>query len=194
MEVLIRRDRGFRRWQRHSAVLAALVLLWSAPVGAQGVTAPMLKAAFLYNFANFAEWPVGALAPAQPLSLCVVGDNAVADALTQTIKGRKVDNHELTVEVLKADGPIRWCHLLYVSGLDSKQAGQLLDVLKNSPAFTVSDGERFAEMGGVAQLILENDRMRFAVNVAAAQRAQIKISSKLLTLAKIIKDKPDGQR
>ena len=136
------------------------------------MTAPALKAAFLYNFAKFAEWPADALAPGQRLSLCVVGDNAVADALEQTIKGRDVDNHELTVEVIKADGPIRSCHLLYVSGLDRKQAGQLLDSLKNTSIFTVSDGDQFAEMGGVAQLILENDRMRFAVNVGAARRAR----------------------
>ena len=169
-------------------------MLWNAPVGAQGVTAPALKAAFLYNFANFAEWPADALAPGQRLSLCVVGDNAVADALEHTIRGREVDNHELTVQVVKADGPIRSCHLLYVSGLDKKQAGRLLDSLKNAAIFTVSDIDQFAERGGVAQLILENDRMRFAVNVDAANRALLKISSKLLALAKIVKDQPDVQR
>jgi len=198
MEVLTRRHHARRARKRRGAVLAAL-LFWIAPVQAygevaSGVTAPMLKAAFLYNFANFAEWPDGALAAGQRLSLCVAGDDAVADALEKTIKGRKVDTHELTVEVIKPDAPIGSCHLLYVSGLDKKRAGELLDSLKNAPVFTVSDGHRFAEMGGVAQLILENDRMRFAVNVGAARRARLKISSKLLSLATIIKDQPNGQR
>jgi hypothetical protein len=175
-------------------VLAAL-LLWSAPIGAQGVTAPALKAAFLYNFANFTEWPAGVLAPQQRLSLCVIGDNAVADALEQTIKGRNVDNHELTVEVIKPDGPILSCHLLYISGLDARRSALLLYGLNGTSIFTVGDGDRFAEMGGIAQLILENGRMRFVVNVGAAQRANLKISSKLLTLAKIVKDQPpDAQR
>jgi len=135
-----------------------------------------------------------ALAPGQRLSLCVVGDNAVASALEQTIRGQDVDHHELTVEVVKADGPLRSCHLLYISGLDRKRAGELLDSLKNTSIFTVGDGERFAELGGVAQLILENDRMRFAVNMGAARRANLKISSKLLNLARIVKDEHDVYR
>jgi hypothetical protein len=179
--------------RRAAAVLAAL-LLCDAPAGAQSVSGPTLKAAFLYNFANFAEWPAAALAPGQPLSLCVIGDDAVADALEATIKGRKVDNHELTVAVIKADGQGRTCHLLYVSGLDTNQTGRLLQSLKDTSTFTVGDADQFAAMGGVAQLILENDRMRFAVNVDAAQRARLKISSKLLGLARIVKDQPDVQR
>jgi hypothetical protein len=135
------------------------------------------------------------LAPAQRLSLCVLGDNSVADALEQTIKGRGVDNHELTVSVIKgADGPILLCHLLYVSGFDAKKAEQLLFALNGTSVFTVGDGDRFAQMGGVAQLILENGRIRFAVNMDAARRAHLKISSKLLSLATIIKDPIDVQR
>ena len=177
------------------------MLLATGPLGTPvygevvaGVTAPALKAAFLYNFANFAEWPADVLAPGQRLSLCVVGDSAVADALERTIKGRGVDSHELTVEVVKADGPFPSCHLLYVSGLDKKGAARLLDSLKNKATFTVSDADQFAEMGGVAQLVLENGRMRFVVNVDAARRANLKISSKLLNLARIVKDPPDVQR
>ena len=188
-------------WGRLAVALAALLLL-STSADAQaygevvpGVTASALKAAFLYNFANFTEWPADVLAPGQPLSLCVMGDNAVADALEQTIKGRGVDNHELTVKVIKAaDAPILSCHLLYVSGLDARRTALLLYALNGKSVFTVGDGDRFAEEGGIAQLILENDRMRFAVNVAAAHRGKLKISSKLLSLAKIIKDPTDVQR
>jgi hypothetical protein len=176
-----------------AAVLAAL-LLWNAPAGAQGVTGPILKAAFLYNFAKFAEWPAAALAPGQELSLCVIGDSAVADALEQTIRGRKVDDHELSVAIVKADGQGRSCHLLYISGLDKDRTGRLLESLRDTSTFTVGDADQFAAMGGVAQLIVENDQMRFAVNVDAANRAHIKISSKLLGLARIVKDQPDVER
>src|ERR1700681_373096 len=82
-----------------SAVLVA-ILLWTGPAGAQTVTAPALKAAFLYNFAKFAAWPADVLAPAQRLSLCVVDDDAVADAIEQVIKGRAVEGHELTVQIV----------------------------------------------------------------------------------------------
>jgi hypothetical protein len=194
VEILMRRHPALPRLGLLATVFAALSLS-GALVAAQSVTASALKAAFLYNFANFTQWPADVLAPGQRLSLCVLGDSAVADALEQTIKGRGVDKHELTVSVIKgADGPILLCHLLYVSGVDGKKADQLLFALSGTSVFTVGDGDRFAEMGGVAQLILENGRMRFAVNVGAARRAHLNISSKLLTLATIIKDQPDVQR
>jgi hypothetical protein len=174
---------------RHVVILAvALVAMSSAALRAQSTTVPAVKAAFLYNFAKFAEWPADILAPRQRLSLCVLGDNAVADALEQTIKGHTIESHELTVQVVGVDSSIRSCHLLYVGGLDAKGAVQLVERLKGAAVFTVSDGDRFAELGGVAQLILENDRMRFAINVGSAQRARLRLSSKLLSLAKIVKD------
>jgi hypothetical protein len=169
-------------------VIAIFAFVWSGSVAAQGVSGTALKAAFLYNFAKFAEWPADILAPGQRLSLCVLGDNAIADALEQTIKGHTIESHELTVQVVSADWPIRSCHVLYVGGLDAKGAIQLIEALKGAPVFTVSDVDKFAELGGVAQLILENDKVRFAINVASAQRARLVLSSKLLSLAKIVKD------
>jgi YfiR/HmsC-like len=177
-----------RRGARMSVVVAIFAVVWNGSVAAQSVSGSALKAAFLYNFAKFADWPADILAPGQRLSLCVLGDNAVADALEQTIKAHSTESHELTVQMVGADWPIRSCHLLYVGGLDVKGAMQLIDALKGAPIFTVSDCDRFAELGGVAQLILEKDRMRFAINVAAAQRARLQLSSKLLSLAKIVKD------
>jgi len=79
---------------------------------------------------------------------------------------------------------------VYVDGRDARKSTQLLAALRGAPVLTVGDGARFAELGGVAQLVLEQDRMRFAVNVAAAERAGVRLSSKLLSLASIVKDKP----
>jgi hypothetical protein len=174
-------------------LLAGLPLPASAAPSQSRVDEYQIKAAFLYNFAKFADWPADILAPGQRLSLCVLGDNAVADALEQTIKGHSTESHELTAQVVGADWPIRSCHLLYVGGLDMKGAIQLVEALKGASVFTVSDCDRFAELGGVAQLILEKDRMRFAINVAAAQRARLQLSSRLLSLAKIVKDERDVQ-
>ena len=78
--------------------------------------------------------------------------------------------------------------MLYVGGVDSKQFAQLLESARDTPVFTVGDGEKFAERGGVAQLVLENDRMRFTINTAAAQRARLTLSSRLLSLASIVKE------
>jgi uncharacterized protein DUF4154 len=173
-------------------LVAVQVLAYASQAASQTATVPALKAAFLYNFANFAEWPADVLAPAQRLSLCVVGDDAVANAIEQVIKGRAVEGHELIVQIVKPDGPLRSCHLLYVGGRDAKRSSQILETLKGSTVFSVGESDNFAESGGVVQLIAEKDRMRFAVNVASAQRARLHISSKLLKLATIVKDVYDA--
>jgi hypothetical protein len=173
------------------AVLTAVIVVGIPArvlAGGDTVAVAALKAAFLYNFAKFSEWPTDTLAPGQPLAMCVVGDAAVADALGQTIKGHALDGHELTVAVLKVDESASACHLLYVSAIDTKRSAVLLQSTRSLPVFTVSDADRFAESGGVAQLIVENDRMRFAINLDAVQRTRIHVSPKLLSLARIVKD------
>jgi hypothetical protein len=178
-------------------VLTALVVGASPAsllAGADTIAASALKAAFIFNFAKFTGWPAEALAPGQRLAMCVVGDAAVADALGQTIKGHTIDGHELTVKVLKVDESASGCHVLFVSAAAIKRATALVLAARGAAVFTVSDADNFAEAGGVAQLIVENDRMRFAVNIASAQRGRLNISSKLLSLAKIVKDNADALR
>jgi YfiR/HmsC-like len=153
---------------------------------AQTASAPALKAAFLFNFAKFAEWPLASRSG--PLTICVLGDPAVADALErtvneQTIGGRRVTLSRVTVEALRA------CHLLYLSGLDPQRIRAMVDELRASPVMTVSDADGFAESGGVIGLFPEAGRMRFAINTDAAQRAGLRISSRVLSLAKIVKDR-----
>ena len=176
--------------RRAAAALAGL-LVATAPADAEGVTAQALRAAFLYNFAMFSEWPADALAPRQRLLMCVVGDVAVADALGQIIKGHLIEDHELAVTVLKVGDSASACHLLYVGASEIKRSAGLLVSAKRT--FTVSDADGFAESGGVAQLIVENDRMRVAINVAAAHRTRLNISSKLLSLATIVRDDRRGR-
>jgi YfiR/HmsC-like len=164
------------------------VLLASAAAGGQGLTASALRAAFLYNFPKFSEWPADVLLPGQPLAMCVVGDVAIADVLAQTIKGHPIAGHELTVVILKVDQPASGCHLLYVSAAEIKRSTALLLAVNGSAVFTVSDAMGFAESGGVAQLIVEDNRIRLAINIASARRRRLTISSKLLSLATIVND------
>ena len=166
-----------------------MLSLVAASAAGQTAAVSKVKAAFLYNFAKFAEWPAESLPPGQQLQLCVVGDDAVADALEETIKGRAIEGHELSVRVVDSDALLRSCHLVYVDGRDARRSAQLIDALKGLTVLSVGDGEKFAELGGVAQLVLEQDRMRFAVNVTAAERARLRLSSKLLSLASIVRDR-----
>ncbi len=175
------------------AVVAA-VILWGAPSGAAGqeVSAAALKAAFLANFAKFAEWPDDVLAQGQTFGFCVIGDRAVAEALQQTVKSYSGGTFRVTM--LKPEGPFQGCHLLYVAGTDTRQAVQTIEAVRGEAVFIAGEADHFAEAGGVAQLVQDHGRMRFAINTAAAQRAHLVLSAKLLNLAILVKDTTDASR
>jgi len=162
------------------ATLAGLLLVPGA-VSAQDVTEPVLKAAFIYNFAKFTEWPA---APAQePFILCVVGDAAVGDALVEAVKARVLAGQNVGVSRIAPGEPALKCRLIYISGVTAQQAEQLIARLRDLPVLTISDLEGFTELGGTARFFFENGRLRFSVNRASAERAHLRLSSKLLSLA-----------
>jgi hypothetical protein len=177
-----------RRWS-HIVGVVALAAGISVPCVDAGTSVGVLKATFLYNFAKFTEWPTDVLAPGQRLLLCVVGDADVAAALEQSIKGRMLDGHTLEGQVVTLDAlPTSPCHVLYISSSDLKRSAARLAALRTVPTLTVSDGDKFAEHGGIAQLVPEGDHMRFTINLMAAARARLRLSSKLLSLAVLVKD------
>jgi len=171
--------------------VAALIAA-SDTLPAQAVTQPALKAAFLYNFAKFAEWPADATVTA--LALCVVDDSPVDEALEQLVKGGVVNGRPVTVLHHGPDRALRACHLVYFGGSNTDRAVATLDEIRGAAVLTVSDGEAFAQRGGVIGLFLEDGKMRFAINAEAAQRGGVRLSSRLLTLAKLVKDTRNAQR
>lgn len=175
-----------------AALLAALCCL-PCIASAQEVQAHALKAAFLANFAKFVEWPEDAMAPGQVFTFCVAGDKGVSAALEQTVKQYPAAD-TLRVLTVTPDEPLRTCQMLFLSGGDLRQARKVLESFKPAPIFTVSDIDGFAELGGVAQLKLENGKIHFLINPAAAQRARLALSAKLLSLATLVKDGPNASR
>jgi hypothetical protein len=145
-----------------------------------------VKAAFLYNFAKFAEWP--ALAPGAAITLCVVGDDQIASALVETVRGQNISGHAL--EVWHPQDPATWrsCHLLFLKQAEAKRAAGGLGAIKTLPVLTVSDGKDFSQTGGIIELFVESGRMRFAINVDAADGAGLRLSSRLLGLAKVTRN------
>ena len=161
------------------------MLLTPLPAAAQDVTEPALKAAFIYNFAKFTQWPADVMAPGSPLVLCVIGDTAIGRALDQAVKGLTLSGHAIRVSQVASEGPsLEGCHVAYVSGLTAAQAATVVVGLRDAPILTISDVEGFTKVGGIAQFFFENDQLRFDVELASARRARLQISSKLLTLAR----------
>ena len=182
------------RGQCAAAVVAALLLCTSIG-GAQDVTEPSLKAAFIYNFAKFTEWPQGTLPATAPFNACVLGVNASAGtgasasaspiqvALERTVKGRQFAGRQISVVQMRIDGQLRSCHLLYLSGVTLAQLAAVLEAVRGAPVLTVSDVDDFARRGGIAQMFVEDGKMRFELNLEAAKRSGLELSSKLLVLA-----------
>ena len=173
-----------RRVRLSVAPLVAAIAL-TCPAQGAPVYEPALKAAFLYNFAKFTTWPAETLS--LPLSLCVVGDGAVAGALMQITSGRRVEARSVQVYQLSRSANLRNCHVLYLPGDDTQFVADIVESLKGAPVFTVGDGKAVAQAGVVAGLFVERGRMRFVINVGAAHQARLHISSKVLALGLIVK-------
>ncbi len=177
--------RGTRRFRFAQITRAAIagVLLMRVLVNGQEVTAPALKAAFIYNFAKFTEWPADVAPAAGPFVMCVLGDAAVGEALERTVKARMVAGHSIAVSYTMPAGP-QGCHILYVAGLPARQAAQVVAELRDVPVLTISDVEGFTELGGIVQLFFEHGQLRFGIDYESAKRAWLQISSSLFALAR----------
>jgi uncharacterized protein DUF4154 len=176
------------RRRRAGAVMAAIALCSAAIGRAQDVTEPSLKAAFIYNFAKFTEWPQDALSGPLPFNACVLGDEPTSDALERSVKGRQLGGRSITVQRVAPDGPLKSCHLLYVSNLKSAQIASVVEAVRGAPVLTISDIDDFARLGGIAHVFIENGKMRFDLNLELAKRVRLQLSSKLLVLAARVHD------
>jgi len=164
-----------------AAMIAAVPAMSANGSPRQDVAA--VKAAFLYNFAKFTEWP--ALPAGVALVFCVVGDDGIADALAQTVRGQSVNDHPLGVSRPHDSATWRVCHFLFIAEAEARRSAGGLSSIKMLPVLTVSDGKGFIEAGGIIELYVESGRMRFAINAKAAELTGLRLSSRLLGLATI---------
>jgi hypothetical protein len=179
---------AFVPWRRRTVAVVAACLLFASVARPQDVTEPALKAAFVYNFAKFTEWPADVLPPTAPFSACVLGDDSVGDALARTVEGRQLGGHGISVSRVQLAGPLRACHLLYMSGITPAQITVIVTAVRGTPVLTISDSEDFPRLGGMAHVFVENGKMRFDLNLELARRARLQLSSKLLALAAHVHD------
>ena len=184
----MRASRRARQVRAGVAIAGIVLALGAVPAVARAQTASAreVKAAFLFNFAKFTEWP--ALPSGVPIAACVVGDDGVASALESMVAGQRIGGHEMSVR--RAPDAAAWptCHLLFIAETEIRRASNPLERIRTMPVLTISDGRGFAQTAGIIELFLEEGRMRFAINVNAAERSGLRLSSRLLGLAKITRD------
>ncbi|MBX7136596.1 MAG: YfiR family protein [Oligoflexia bacterium] len=141
-----------------------------------------LKAAFIYNFIKFIDWPDGSSdSNDRRVSVCIFGENPFADSLDQIVASGGVSG--VSVSYYKKIDSGAKCHIAFVSGSEKGSIAADLAALQGRSIVTVSDIDNFVEMGGTIQLTLQEGKVRFYINEYSASRERINISSKLLTLA-----------
>jgi YfiR/HmsC-like len=170
-------------------LLVGLAVALANPAPAQAPTAGeyQLKAAFLFNFAKFVEWPANAFRDTSaPLRICILGQNPFGQELRNITNEKSVNGRKLQVDEI-ADLPLaRTCHIVFIASSEKAQLKRTFECLQGTSALTVGDTKDFAEQGGMINFVLEHDRMQFEVNHKAADEAGLKISSKLLSVAKLV--------
>lgn len=143
-----------------------------------------LKAAFLFNFVKFVEWPPTAFAGDRaPLTICVYGDDPFGSTLDALVEGERVGERSLLVRRPDSLRGLEGCHVLFVSRSEKDRLGDVLAQVQRDPVLTVGDSDGFLRAGGAINFILEGSKVRFLIDQAAAARSGLRISSKLMRLA-----------
>lgn len=145
-----------------------------------------VEAVYLYQFGNFVSWPSQANPP-DSFSICILGRDPFGQILDSTITGETVGQTPLKAERLASAEEARHCRIVYISESESQQLTRILDALRDSHVLTVSEMPDFASRGGMIQFILEDNKVRFEINLAAAQKAGLAMSSQLLKVAASIR-------
>lgn len=148
-----------------------------------------VKAVYLYNFFNFVEWHGEVQdASTEEFRLCILGENPFGDEL-DSLNGKMIKDKKLSIKKIKNISQASKCHMLYVSDSEEDKLDEIISLTRKNGILTVSDLKNFAENGGVINFVMENQTVKLKINVTEAERSKLKISSKLLSLAKIVKSK-----
>ena len=178
---------------KYFLVGACLILAFALGQRIEAASPPLLtedqvKAAYIYNFAKFVQWPETSFSGADdPLRICVVGSDSLFQALG-SLKNKTVQGRPLEIFTHPAPKPNHKCHLLFISRHSREEYWEKREKRIIPHVLTISDFDSFVSQGGIIEFISEGSKIRFAVNLSAANRAELKLSSKLLKLAVFVQE------
>jgi hypothetical protein len=177
-----------------------LILLVLAPGGGTNLSAQtatkeyQVKAAFLFNFAQFVEWPSTVLTNADmPFCIGVLGDDPFGTALDETIQGETVNGHKIAVQHARRFKDLTNCQMIFICKSEKGRLKEIMTELDSGAVLSVSEIDGFAEKGGIINFYLDGSKVRFEINPAVARHDGLKVSSQLLSLGKIIQGGKDGE-
>jgi hypothetical protein len=186
------------KWHRVALYFLSIVGgLYFAPVRGDSATPTEyeVKAAFIYNLAKYIHWPE-ASTPAikKPFVIGVIGKDPFGQALDNAMRGQSLQSRAVFVRRFSKVEDLADCDVLFISSSEKNNLERIVEGLRKAPVLTISDMDQFAERGGMINLTTEEKRVRFEINVEAAERAGLKPSSHLLRLARIVGDSRTGRQ
>ena len=174
------------------SVTAALVLFCAETLIAADTPAAseaQLKAVFLFNFAKYVDWPAAAFTnDAAPISIGVMGTDPFGDSL-RLVEGKTIRGLRFAIKHLDSDSDLSGCHILFISDSEASRMREILNKAGALPILTVGEDEAFARNGGIINFVLKNGNVRLEIDLAAARKAGLTISSRLLAVADVVKGK-----
>ena len=175
------------------AILASLSLAVGAnaqSAGSDESSEYLIKAGFIYNFAQLVQWPDAAFPQADsPIVIGVLGSDPFGATIDNVVQGKKLNGRSLVIKRLrwgKDAKEIRECNILFISSSEKDRRDEIIQTVKWLPILTIGETPGFATRGGIINLTLEGNRVRFEVDIEAAKQANLNISSRLLALARIV--------
>jgi len=180
----------FLRWfiQRSRRLLLCLTFLLLTPSALQAQTKEyQVKAAFLFNFAQFVAWPETSFTNAEePFQIGVLGSNPFGKDLTETVRGEAIHGRPMVIQEARRAEGLANCQIIFICSWEAGHLDEILSKLGSKPVLTVSEIPGFAGRGGIVNFYREGSKVRFEINPDAAGKNSLKIGSELLTLGKIV--------
>jgi hypothetical protein len=183
-------QRTLQRIGAAGALVMALCILAVRADAQKAASIDDVKAAFVYQFANFITWPDDAFTdPAQPVTIGILGNETVANVLRESVRDKRIGDRQIVVRELTTPQEALECQIVFLDPSDDARVDAYLAVLVGKAILTVSDDNNFTEEGGIIKLYEQQNKLRIEINVDEAARSNLTVSSKLLSLAKVVRDR-----
>jgi len=184
-----------RGWMRMVFALIIALDLFSAALPAHAepaISEYKVKALFLVNFAKYVDWPAEAFKDTNaPITIGIVGKDRFGGELDKIIEGKTVNGRSFVIKHINANDEWTGCQILFISHSEAARAGEILGKTGTLPVLTVGEDSAFEQKDGMVTFMLKNEKVRLEINLAPANKCGLKISSRLLAVADVVKGKAD---
>lgn len=186
-------ERRYKVYKPYTMLRLVLSLLFFIALGQPALAQKkpaleyQVKAAFLFNFTRFINWPPTAFnSPNAPFIIGIIGNDPFGSYIEEIVEGEKVGNHPIAVQRYHDAKDVVNCNILFININEPARVKEILSVIDQQNLLTVSDADNFTKLGGEVRFFKEDNKIRIQINLAAAKASQLEISSKLLRIAKIL--------